>query len=335
MQNKNNNQKGTMTKIRMNTELRNKLFNKIKNVFENEDTQEREAYLQSREDVDRQYEQAHRLAVDVVERSYPPEDVAVLRTFKKKYGSPCDVVAKDKCFYFAHNEGVDDEGEPTETKSHFDFGLFGNLNGSEYSSEDGKKFAVAYYREDLKAMDCNPDIFAQQNENKDNPHKTKHVDECMKALGSTSYNSYQGDMSNQTGLTKEFDNPYYLDVIGTSYCRSRAIACTKDEYEQFETWRIAKGNLVSKHQTWIDTIQKQSDQLKIGLKAYRYLSEGIELATELGIQVDEAELIRTNSTGLTIYNPSNLASMIKGMKNKNQSREAKILARKKYEESLN
>ena len=48
--------------------------------------------------------------VDVVERAYPPEDV-VLRTFKKKYGSPCDVVAKDKCFYFAHNEGVDDEGE--------------------------------------------------------------------------------------------------------------------------------------------------------------------------------------------------------------------------------
>ena len=34
-----------MTKIRMNTELRNKLFNKIKNVFENEDTQEKEAFL--------------------------------------------------------------------------------------------------------------------------------------------------------------------------------------------------------------------------------------------------------------------------------------------------
>jgi len=324
-----------MTKIRMNTELRNKLFNKIKDVFENEDTQEREAFLQAREDVDRQYEHAHRLAVDVVERSYPPEDVSVLRSFKKKYGSPCDVVAKDKCFYFAHNEDLDDEGETKETKSHFDFGLFGNLNGSEYSSEDGKEFAVAYFREDLKAMDCNPDIFAQQSENKDNPHKTKHVDACMKALGSTGYHSYQGDMSNQTGMAKTFDDQYYLDVIGTSYCRSRAIACTKDEYQQFEAWRIAKGNLVSKHKTWIDSITKQCDQLKIGLKAYRYLSEGIELATELGIQVDEAELIRTNSTGLTIYNPSNLASMIKGLKNKHQSREAKILARKKYEESLN
>jgi len=322
-----------MSKIRMNTELRNKLFNKIKNVFENEDTQEKEAFLQAREWVDQKYVMASQLAKQVVERSYPVDDVATLRTFKKKYGDPCDVVAKDKCFYFAHNEDVDDEGDTKETKSHFDFGLFGNLNGSEYSDEDGKKFAVAYFREDLKAMDCNPDIFAQQSENKDNPHKTKHVEACMKALG-YSGNSYSSN-DNSQGMTKTFNDQYYLDVIGTSYCRSRAIACTKNEYEQFETWRIAKGNLVVNHQKWIDTIMKQCDQLKIGLKAYRYLSEGIELATELGIQVDEAELIRTNSTGLTIYNPSNLASMIKGMKNKNQSREAKILARKKYEESLN
>jgi hypothetical protein len=326
----NKTERGKMSKIRMNTELRNKLFNKIKNVFENEDTQEREAFLQAREDVDNKYALAHELAKEVVERSYPKEDVAVLRQFKKKYGQPCDVVAKDKCFYFAHNEDLDEDGDTKETKSHFDFGLFGNLNGSEYENEDGKKFAVAYFREDLKAMDCNPDIYAQQSENKDNPHKTKYVDQCMKALG---YSNYHND--DNTGMAKTFNAPYYLDVIGTSYCRSRAIACTKDEYEAFETWRIAKGNLVAKHQTWIDSIVKQCDQLKIGLKAYRYLSEGIELATELGIQVDEAELIRTNSTGLTIYNPSNLASMIKGMKNKHQSREAKILARKKYEESIN
>ena len=333
MQN-NKNRKDTMTKIRMNTELRNKLFNKIKHTFENEDTQEREAYLQSREYVDEQYQSASQLAKEVVERSYPTDDVATLRTFKKKYGSPCDVVAKDKCFYFAHSEDKDDDGDIKETKSHFDFGLFGNLNGSEYGSDEGKKFATAYFREDLKAMDCNPDIYAQQNDNKDNPHKTKHVDECMKALGQSN-GSYSSN--DNTGMTKSFDDQYYLDVIGTSYCRSRAIACTKNEYEKFEEWRIAKANLVSKHQSWIDTITKQCDQLKIGLKAYRYLSEGVELATELGIQVEEAELIRTNSTGLTIYNPSNLASMIKGMKNKQSAntREAKILARKQYEESIN
>ena len=325
-------ERSKMSKIRMNTELRNKLFNKIKHTFESEDTQEREAYLQAREDVNEKYVMASQLAKQVVERSYPVEDVATLRTFKKKYGQPCDVVAKDKCFYFAHNEDTDEDGDTKETKSHFDFGLFGNLNGSEYDSEEGKKFAVAYFREDLKALDCNPDIYAQQKENKDNPHKTKHVDECTKALGGNG-NSYSS--SDEIGMAKTFNDQYYLDVIGTSYCRSRAIACTKNEYEQFETWRLAKSNLVVNHQKWIDTIVKQCDQLKIGLKAYRYLSEGIELATELGIQVDEAELIRTNSTGLTIYNPSNLASMIKGMKNKHQSREAKILARKQYEKTVN
>ena len=132
-------------------------------------------------------------------------------------------------------------------------------------------------------------------------------------------------------MTKTFNTPFYLDVIGTSHCRSRAIACTKAEYEQFEQWRMAKANVVSKHQTWIDSITKQTDQLKIGLKAYRYLSEGIELASKLGIELDEAELVRTNSTGLTIYNPENLANLIKGMKNKTQTREDKTKARLLYE----
>ena len=118
----------------MNTEYRNKFYNRIKDVFEKEETQEQQAFLQAREDFNDQQKLGYELAKAVVERSYPKEDVATLRVFKKKYGDPCDVVAKDKCFYFAHSEDKDDEGETTETKSHFDFGLFGNLNGSEYSS---------------------------------------------------------------------------------------------------------------------------------------------------------------------------------------------------------
>ena len=56
-----------MSKIRMNTELRNKLFNKIKHTFENEDTQEREAFLQSREWVNEKYVMASQLAKQVVQ----------------------------------------------------------------------------------------------------------------------------------------------------------------------------------------------------------------------------------------------------------------------------
>jgi len=317
-------------KIRMNTEYRNKFYNRIKDVFEKEETQEQQAFLQAREGFDYCQKSAFDLAKQVVERSYPKEDVDTLRVFKKKYGDPCDVVAKDKCFYFAHQEDVDDEGESKETKSHFDFGLYGNLNGQEhYGSDDSDHFAHAYFREELKEKGCNPDIIAQQSGKDSNPHKTKHVDMCNKALGKNGNGTYQNDDS--IGMAKSFNAPFYADVIGTSYCRSRAIACTKKEYEEFEAWRIAKANVVSTHQTWINSIMKQCDQLKIGLKAYRYLSEGIELASELGIKVDEAELIKTNSTGLTIYNPTNLANMIKGMKNKNQTREDKIKARMEYQ----
>ena len=311
----------------MNTEYRNKLYNRIKDVFEKEDTQERQGFLEARENFENQQTTAFELARQVVERSYPTEDVATLRKFKKKYGNPCDVVAKDKCFYFSHSEDVDDDGDKKETKSHFDFSLFGNLNGNEYGSgEEAEHFAHAYYREELKANGCNPDIIAQQSSKNDNPHKTKHVEANNKFLGKGSYNDH-------TGMTAKFDKQFLLDVIGTSHCRSRAIACTKAEYEQFEQWRMSKANVVSKHQTWIDSISKQTEQLRIGLKAYRYLSEGIELAKELGIELDEAELVRTNSTGLTIYNPSNLANLIKGMKNKTQTREQKIALRKAYEQS--
>lgn len=315
----------------MNTEYRNKFYNRIKDVFEKEETQEQQAFMQAREDFNTEQKFTFSIVKEVVERSYPKEDVATLRTFKKKYGKPCDVVAKDKCFYFAHQEDVNEDGEQTETKSHFDFGLYGNLDGNEsYGREDQDQFAHAYFREELKAKGCNPDILAQQSGKDNNPHKTKHVDMCNKALGK-SENDY--DDSSTIGMAKDFNAPFYADVIGTSYCRSRAIACTKDEYIQFEKWRMSKAKVVSTHQTWINSIMKQCDQLKIGLKAYRYLSEGIELATELGIELDEAELVKTNSTGLTIYNPSNLADMIKGMKNKQSTntREAKILARKQYE----
>ena len=87
------------------------------------------------------------------------------------------------------------------------------------------------------------------------------------------------------------------------------------------------------HHKWIKSILDQMKEIKIGLKGYKYLDEAIELSTELGLNVQEAEIIRTNSTGLTIYNPKNLADRIKGMKNKNQSRADKIKARLLYEKN--
>ena len=74
------------------------------------------------------------------------------------------------------------------------------------------------------------------------------------------------------------------------------------------------------------------DRIKVGLKGYKYLDEALELCTELGLNITDAEIIRTNSTGLTIYNPKNLADRIKGMKNKREkTRAEKIAERLLYE----
>ena len=322
----------------MNTEFRNKILNRYVESAEQEITQEKDAYNSAREKVDELYPKAFELATKVVERAYPSDDVQTCKSLKAKYGSPLDVVAKDKCFYFSYakdkNEIDQDEerNEANDTVSeHFDFGLFGSVGNSEYGDETGKQFAYAYCREGLKANDLNPDILAQQNGKDDNPYKTKHIEANDKHLGYSHYSSYNSDNDNNVGTTRAFDSQYYLDIIGTSHCRSRTIACTKQEFEQFKMLKLAKANVITCHQKWIDSIEKQKQAMKTGLKAYRYLSEGVELMKELGIELDEAELVRCNSTGLTIYNPVNLASMIKGMKNTTMTREQKIAIRKQYE----
>jgi len=327
-----------MSKIRMNTEFRNKILNRYVESAENEITQEKDAFNDAREKVDMMYPKAFELATAVVKRSYPEEDVATCKSLKQKYGQPLDVVAKDKCFYFSYAKEVGEEENENESYSdedrnvseHFDFGLFGSTGTREYSDDTGKQFAYAYKREELKAKECNPDILAQQNGKDDNPHKTKHIDANDKALGYSGYSSYNSN-DNNVGIAKEFDKQYELDIIGTSHCRSRTIACTQEEFKVFQMLKQAKANVITCHQKWIDSLEKQKSAMKTGLKAYRYLSEGVELMKELDINIDEAELVRCNSTGLTIYNPQNLASMIKGMKNTTISREQKIAFRKEYE----
>ena len=323
-----------MSKIRMNTELRGKILNRYRESAEKEITQESDNFNGAREKVDLIYPSTFELARQVVERSYPSDDVQTCRTLKRKYGDPLDVVAKDKCFYFSYAKeelNQDEDESDRNVSEHFDFGLFGDVDDEGYNNESGKRFAYAYKREELKAKDLDADILAKQNGKDDNPHKTKHIDLNDKALGYSGYSSYNHDRDNNVGIAKNFDKQFELDIIGTSHCRSRTIACTEQEFKVFQMFKQTKAQLIVCHQKWIDSITKQCDAMKTGLKAYRYLSEGVELMTELGVTCDEAELIRTNSTGLVIYNPVNLASMIKGMKNTTITREQKIAIRKAYE----
>ena len=174
------------------------------------------------------------------------------------------------------------------------------------------------YRDELKGREnCNPDINIEQKDNQSNPHWTKVDDANEKYLG------LSGGRDNQTSFAKEWNNDYVLDLIGREYCRDRSIACKENEFAILMSWQQAKGQLIMAHEKWIDSILNQMKEIKLGLKGYRYLDEAIELATELGLTMNDAEIIRTNSTGLVIYNPKNLADRIKGMKNKTHIKRAK------------
>ena len=152
----------TIHKARLNTDIRKKIGGLIQSHFENEQTTELENFKSAKEDIDVAYSRAFKLATTIVQRAYPKDDVATLNAFKKKYGSACDVVAKDSCFYFANTEMKKPNDSDDNVAEHFNFKLDASMNGR----FDSMDFGIAYYRDELKQVGINPEITIQ------NKHKT-------------------------------------------------------------------------------------------------------------------------------------------------------------------
>jgi len=302
--------------------------------LEQEDTHEKQVYDNLKGEQIDLNDNAWNIAKKIVRRHYTESDVEKAQYLQDKFEN-VDTIAKDSCFHFHYMGEVESRDydnkpimEQKPIESHFDFRLNGSIDvdsNSSYSRDDNG-YSYALFRDELKAQDnCNPDILIEQEGKDQNPHKTKYTD---------ANNKYLGD--DDKGYGKEWNDKYQLDLIGRNYCRDRSIACTKDEYMFLIDWKNQKGKFVIAHQKWIKSILDQMKEIKIGLKGYKYLDEAIELATELGLNISDAEIIRTNSTGLTIYNPKNLADRIKGMKNKREkTREEKIAERVLYEQQQN
>ena len=322
-----------MSRLRLNQEYRNKIANRMRVHLEQENTQEKEKFFQLREDFLDKQNKTWELAQQCVTRQYPKDDVKMAHYLQDKYPN-VNTIAKDSCFHFGYMQNAkakDDEDK--YVSKHFDFRLNGDVDGTDKQGESdynnysphSRDFAYAYFRDELKANeDCNPDINIEMEDKPSNPYQTKFNDANEKALG------FSGGKGNEISHARDWNNDYELDLIGREYCRDRQIPVSKDEFQTFVIWQQAKGQLIMAHYKWIKSILNQMKEIKVGLKGYRYLDEALELSTELGLAIDEAEIIRTNSTGLVIYNPKNLAERIKAMKNKNISREDKIAARLKY-----
>jgi len=333
-----------MSRIRLNQEYRNKIATRMRVHLEQENTQEKEKFFQERESFLDKQNATWELAKECVTRQYPKDDVKMAHYLQDKYPN-VNTIAKDSCFHFGYMAKKDSEEEYEQhsprgqhneqddkyVTKHFDFRLNGDIDGTDKQDDidsyrpDSKDFAYAYFRDELKAKEnCNPDINIEMDNKPSNPHQTKFTDANDKALGFSSGND------NLISHAKAWDNNYELDLIGREYCRDRQIPVSKAEYQTYVIWQQAKGQMIMAHYKWIKSVLTQMKFVKDVIKGYKYLDEALEFAKESDLNIDEAEIIRTNSTGLIMYNPKNAAEMLKSMKNKTQTREQKILARVKY-----
>ena len=320
-----------MSRIRLNQEYRNKIANRMRVHLEQEDTVEKQKYDSLKADQIDINDNAWKMAEKIVRRHYTEDDVEKAYYLQNKFEN-VSTIAKDSCFHFHYMGKKEEKGYDNNVsivdaniESHFDFKLNGSIdvdNNSSYARDDNG-YGYALFRDELKAQeDCNPDILIEQDGKENNPHKTKYVEKN---------NDYLGDKDK--GYGKQWNDKYQLDLIGRDYCRDRSIACNQDEYMFLIDWKNQKQKFVMAHHNWIKSILDQMKEIKLGLKGYKYLDEAIELSTELGLNLTDAEIVRTNSTGLTIYNPKNLADRIKGMKNKKVKTKAeKIAERLLYEQ---
>jgi len=318
-----------MSRIRLNQEFRNKIGTRMRVHIEAEDTQEKKIYDDLKADQLEINDNAWNLAKQIVRRHYTKDDIVKAKYLQDKFEN-VDTIQPDSCFHFHYlgtkevrdydNNPKIEENVPIE--KHFDFRLTGSTdveNNSSHTSDS--EYGYALLRDEIKAQEgCNPDILIEQDGKDQNPHLTKYKDANDKYLG-----------DDDKGYGKEWNDKYKLDLIGREYCRDRSIACSEQEFKILVAWKVAKGQFIMAHYKWIKSVLAQMKFVKDVVKGYRYLDEAIEFANESGLKLTDAEIIRTNSTGLAFYNPKNAAEMLKSMKNKNVSRQAKIIAREEYE----
>jgi len=339
-----------MARVRNNQGYRKKILDIfIRPFLEQENTQEREGYLQAREIIKPLQDKTWQVAKSIVRKHYTEDDIAKAWYLQNKFEN-VNTIAKDSCFHFgymAKKEGNEEKyeqesysGDHTEQDDkyitkHFDFRLDGNINGQENNRQND--FAYAYFRDELKGKinkgeKCNPDINIEQKwgngsgeENASNPHWTQVDQANERELG------LSGGKDNQTSYAQQWNNDYQLDLIGREYCRDRQIGCDQKEFAILMNWQVAKGQLITCHSKWIETILEQCKLLKNVLRDHVYLEQSIELANKMGITLNESNILATTSKGIVVSN-QDVLNHLTTLKNKTQTREQKILARQIYDQ---
>ena len=317
-----NNRKAYMTtkKITLNAEKRKVIADQFQSFYEDK---VKDKLIQAKEQYDIMREKAKVAITKVVRFHQPQEDVDTVRRMISKYSSSGGDLYEDNCFYVQRPiKKVDDEGREYDANDevHVRFDM-------------GRKFARAYYRDEMKAKGLNPDfnLSIDNDYSKRNPKYYNDESACNKFLG---FSSSSNDDKSITTPKSAWENDFKIWVIGTSYCHSRQFKVDENTLEFFKMYRASADNVIKEHQNLYSYVEGKMKTLRLGLKSYRHFDQAKKLADKVGVVLNETMMNESSSLALSIYSPDNLASLLEDKKV--LTRDEKIaIARKQMQQTVN
>ena len=97
------------------------------------------------------------------------------------------------------------------------------------------------------------------------------------------------------------------------------------------TYTKLDGESVTRNGKWVETILEQCKVLKSGLRDHIYLEQSIDMANQMGITINETDILATTSKGIVVSN-KDILNHLETLKNKTQTREQKIALRRLYDQ---
>ena len=307
-------------RITLNAEKRKVIADQFQSFYEDK---VKDKLVQAKEQYDIIREKAKEVINKVVRHHQPQEDVDTIRKMISKYSRSGGELYEDNCFYVQRPiKKVDDEGREYDATDevHIRFNM-------------GRKFARAYYRDEMKAKGLNPDYYwsIENDYSKRNPKYYNDESAVNTYLGFS--NSSNEDQSIQKPVQK-WENDFKLWTIGSSYCHSRQFKVDEKTLEFFRMYVASAEEVVKQHEHLYSYVENKMKTLRLGLKSYRYFDQAKELADKVGVVLNESMLNESSSMALSIYSPDNLASLLEDKEV--LTRDQKIaIARQQMQQTVN
>ena len=322
--------------VRLNADKRKSCIIDFRKHCESLDTHEKEKFKQSRDDVKSINDSSFATCKEVVQRRFPLEDVATLQSLQKKHNT-INAVGTDSCFFFKVTDApkvLDQYNDEVDKSKHFSFELDGSLNGdygrSYGSSNNGKNFAYAMYREEMKAVGLNPDCNIEADIQSESKSADGRYSRTTNPYLSQCRNDNQHWLQGGQGGTNHFQSwkdKHELYIIGTGGCRSRAIPCSDLEFAKFEMMISAKQEVVNAHTQWIKTVVARVNRFKEVIKSMTKFSQVENFANHEKIQWKIDPSILADKFGMDlVISIDDAADSIMNIGAPKPTREEKILA---------